>query len=858
MLLTTAARTIIWCRLGLDLVAVRKSLPPFSNSSAQVVTSSFAELSLNAEPAHTVTSTVNAELEDTGEKLEVEPILSVVPRVYPWPDQTPTAVLQRLYELGDVTWSTATVSTMLGNQPALATFVPFQLLQAKDLNMQAISFFCYFRADLEIHFRLNSNQFYSGCLMFTAFPGNPSTATDCQYVTTGRARCWMKPKFMSAQTQDTIILRLPWVDPHRFGPVPLPTNYVTWTVSVDILTQLRTASINVPDTLNLMVHARFVAPQLLVPYDGGQVRAGDFVRQTDHRGMPITTYQGGHPTPRKVKIHRVVRSSDPVESGRRPPAPKYRILPTSVTSTITECGTFIRAVVEQLQPVAKLAVFLAALFDKPNLDSVPMRVINQSGINMSQADHADQSMPLTLYQTSYLGVDPEILPDGKAWTFRDIAMTPGLSDQLTFSALTDALTIACPTGDSGTPFSFAASMFQHARGSCRIRLSFYCSAFLSARFIIVFVPFGATGTLVPDIDNNLCRLVDVRGDTTVDFTVPWTCPYDFLPTESLVTGTIVVKLYDPIASVDTTTDPAIDVVAWIAAGPDVQFNNPVSTTMDTFHWPGAFQKQADLHADFQNEFPSFLNGCTYLVDNHYCVSESAEYVTDVLKRYCTYEYVQGHPGELLLEYTPATNSVQALLLSAFRFYRGGTMYKLITPRTPPAGVSQASSGTISVQLGLGFGDVPASFVSTGNSHIVSTSQDDVLDVTVPWNWVLPYASRTLFSPTIGDPLFDGTWGQSGTGYSATVFSTNVQNHYVYTAVRDDFLLGMLQPPIARVAPTKTSRKPKISAEFLERMKRPLPRHKIEDFQFISPTKSSSKQSPAPAKAGLFSRITSVK
>jgi len=55
---------------------------------------------------------------------------------------------------------------------------------------------------------------------------------------------------------------------------------------------------------------------------------------------------------------------------------------------------------------------------------------------------------------------------------------------------------------------------------CESVFRFIVQHFLVPVFIMLFFPVGATGTPVYDIDNNLCRLVDVRGDTTVDFTIP--------------------------------------------------------------------------------------------------------------------------------------------------------------------------------------------------------------------------------------------------------------------------------------------------------------------------------------------------
>jgi len=270
----------------------------------------------------------------------------------------------------------------------------------------------------------------------------------------------------------------------------------------------------------------------------------------------------------------------------------------------------------------------------------------------------------------------------------------------------------------------------------------------------------------------------------------------------------------------------IDVVVWMAAGPDCQFINPVASHLTDFQWPTEAHRQSDIHESFQSEFPSFLNGCSYLVDNHYCVSETAEYVTDIFKRYVT--CAASYP----LVYTPVAGSIQSYFLSAFKYRRGGVMYKIITNRTPTSQttvpVSQTTSGSTAVQLGHGPAGASASFNSRGNAHFVQCSQEDVVDFTVPWNWVLPFMIDGKCSPSLGDPMFEDLWPGSSDG-DATVLSTSPQTVYAYTAVRDDFLIGFLQPPVSLALS-----KPRVLVP--ERIRKAagaaLPRHKIGEFTAV--------------------------
>jgi len=352
----------------------------------------------------------------------------------------------------------------------------------------------------------------------------------------------------------------------------------------------------------------------------------------------------------------------------------------------------------------------------------------------------------------------------------------------------------------------------------------------------------------------MARLLDVKGDTTFEFTVPWLYPYDWLSQFGGNCGTVLIKLYDPIASVDTTTDPVIDLVVWTAAGPDCQFSQIQIPTQDLFGYPTEPVRQSDVQEAFKSEFPSFLNNCTYLVDNHYTTSEHTEYVTDVFKRYVDYIPPPGMSGQFSVVYSPAPTSVQATLLSAFKFRRGGTSFKIFFPVTPSstAGppIKAQGSGTCAVQLGASVGDVPlASLSAQGNSMFVQRSSEDQIEFSVPFNWSLPYYVQGKYTPAVADTLFDGT-SISYMDYNmwASIYTTNPQSSQQYTCARDDFVVGMLQPPTPLSIPfpkggKKKAHKYGYSAQEWKSFSKPLARDSLNDQFFVA----SGKQTKNPAK-----------
>jgi len=245
-----------------------------------------------------------------------------------------------------------------------------------------------------------------------------------------------------------------------------------------------------------------------------------------------------------------------------------------------------------------------------------------------------------------------------------------------------------------------------------------------------------------------------------------------------------------------------------------------------------------------------LNGCTYLVDNHNTQSESTEYVTDLLKRYATYDFgAGGIPGKYPMLFLPTAFSLQATVKSAFKFSRGGIMYKILYSRTPVpvAGppVTQTTSGSLSVC----FGDQPG-FVARGNATVLSYSQEDCLDFSVPYGWVLPFTSTGGYDPLGGDPLFIESWENDPRWYAA-INQTNPSTPAYYTAVRDDYLIGMLQPPTPLVFPGgKRHKWPKMNPGFLKALRKPVPKADFKDFVHLE---SKTKSPPAP-NGGIFSGL----
>lgn len=715
----------------------------------------------------------------------VEPNL---PFYRPLADQTPKLMLERLTDLVTYTWA---ITDAVSNFNPWKTINPWALMLASQPTAGLVSQFTYFRADLEIYVRLNTNQFYQGAIMVSALPFNAITNNNVaeNYL---QARSWLKPKVISAQKQDTLAIQLPWTMAQRFiTPATIGVGDIPWTVFLDVLTPLRVANPNAPSSIQLNLQARWVNPELMFPYLAATPQSG--------KSVPVD-----RPRMRTKKGNRVVVAQNtsrkgPVAQAQSQPKPEERSIAGTIAAEIGGLiGQFgnISSMVEKLQPLLPIAMQMLAMLDKPEAELEVTKVFNTGGGNISTCDTPDQALPLTLYRTSYAAIDPEIMPDGKAWTMLDIAMTPAIHAILSFTA-PGSLSAVVPYFKFGTPQNAIMSQHTTWRGSMRMMFQFFCSSFVSARFLIQIAP--TSGGMPAGMATNLTRLVDVKGDTVLTVTFPFISPTDML-FSGVSPYNIFISVYNNIISTDTTTDPYIDCVVWSAGGPDSQFSTPIAGDFDYDHLGAVFLPddprivpQCDIVAEFQSPFNPFVLGSSYMTDQHMVTSETTMYVTDVLKRYVPYQTnvdswktnttstFSANPM-----YGPEYLSLPWFFANMFAFHRGGLKYKVVMNPTTGARPTFAEAHAF-----------PAQWTAAGNGYghawTINTPSENEIDVATPYVSLYPFMQYST-------NYFDGQvayhqpymWTTINLADSTLTYANSVYN--VLTAYRDDVQLGFLIPP----------------------------------------------------------------
>lgn len=700
------------------------------------------------------------------------------------PDQTPVAMLSRLREIISFNWTPAS-SGVLG-----VFDLELLLRNNAELNPLLLQFALY-RANIRVFLRINTNQFYSGALMLSWWPRRYDMGKYRQQ------RCILHPITVSAATQQSAELLIPY--PHQkewmetFGD---PTDQQVY-LCVEVLSPLVLSSSTLTDTVKIQLYAAFDEPKLQL--------------NRDPEDVPLVTFSGEKPVKQsKLEITKkkgdtsfkstlnASPARDAIDREKQPkPVPFSTAAPT--LSSIPILGDIVGSlydllkigtgVVKDLAPtVSSLAPLAPMLLDKPEVRTEMVRASVTNSYDMCASDVADASMPATWSRDNYAKMLKGFGLRFGHWTLAQYAQLPAIVSTLNFTTVSFATQEIPTTGTN--PLSYLKSKFRLWRGSVKMRLQFFTSAFVSARFALYITPLGPDSE---EFDDHIVTIIDVKGDTVTDVTIPYVSKTMWLKSTERPYK-ILLKLIAPIIGVDSALDGNISVVTWMAAGPDVQFACVEPTTGYTYVGTNVLPvleavktkesvrrltskdvapkvgvgvaRQSAVQHDFETKpFPAIVDGCSYTIDNAYCVSDAPVSFMDILKRY---QYMNSFdPRYFYNTFDPGQTGHDAFL-RCFAARRGGYRLKY-----------QASSD------GIEFNEVTDLVVqnsagAVGNTAAASIAGDNHWHhVSFPWCDKYPWALEGVLvnelpRVSLGDTV---VW-------------------YNFVAARDDFELGLPTFPLS--------------------------------------------------------------
>lgn len=533
----------------------------------------------------------------------------------PFPDQTPRQLLERQYRVGTYSWQEGV--------PFLQTLnFPNALWNASIVN--ATRTFKWMRADVEIEIRVNTTPFQYGALMASWLPNHSNTSHCADLI----QRSGNNPVVISASTQSSAKVVIPWLCPFAYfetftNPVLMGSQIGRF--SIEELVPLRSCSANSTAAAQVNVFARFL---------------------NVHTAAYVTSQSKVTRVPKsEIAQKSLLDIADGIAGSS---------VPSELFSAVTS--------------IAKLVGFdyPPSLKPRSNFLLTPGIVAPCKGLD--SATSLGVELDTRLPHPGYIIGNAE-----DTLSLASVYKTPMLHEIIDFiDATADSSIIVRPLLDNTHPdyLAWCANMFRYWRGSIKYSLQFYTSPMISARFrltLLYFPPVAANDTL--DSGDAPSKIIDVKGDTTINFTVPYswityyrqTSPAD----DTVLYPLLKIQTITPIQTPDDTITPHITCVVWRAGDDDTQFLQ--------YRSPVKLASQASVQRMFVSDFESFLGGSKKLKEERFIDSEKIECLVDLFKRYQNQGALNTNPqlGSLLPEGLSYWSRI-------FKHWRGSRRFKCIT------------------------------------------------------------------------------------------------------------------------------------------------------------------------------------
>jgi len=382
---------------------------------------------------------------------------------------------------------------------------------------------------------------------------------------------------------------------------------------------------------------------------------------------------------------------------------------------------------------------------------------------------------------------------------------------------------------SGTVWTFQptilsnyASLFAGWRGDIQYSIYFACSKFISSRVRIEWIPivdFTTTDTTMELEGNNINKVVDINGDTLVNFTVPYikqrhwsdisnyktvSVPSSGLD-DTMHNGMIRISLVNAVSIISgSSATNTVRAVVFSSGGDSFQvafpcalnnhyseiLNTTTQITRDRFsnktkQQPPKSVLKAKAHTGnllnisylnlrelFRNQFDSLVPGrLTYIKGVE--VGEEISSFSELMRRYEFWQNVAvATSGTVALDLfstvVSATAQRYSRINNSFMFYRGSWRLKFVSNINHIAKVTCSAYGNDGNVFG---GQNPL--------LLQNMAQNPMIEVQVPFYFPFPYYSHDLYA-TEDEPDPSVVINQTSGG--SVTYET-------YLAVGDDFKYG---------------------------------------------------------------------
>jgi len=292
-------------------------------------------------------------------------------------------------------------------------------------------------------------------------------------------------------------------------------------------------------------------------------------------------------------------------------------------------------------------------------------------------------------------------------------------------------------------------------------------------------------------------VVDVKGDTTCNFTVPYLYPQMYqIVSDISQLPTLRISLVNPIVGVTSST-PAIHLYIWRSAGEDFVLSQavdyftsftppPVSETKSVLK--EVFKANSDVRQIFKKSFPPVVEGCSFGQEKGVVTAEHISSIRQLIRRF-TYAPRVANP--LLTPFFEPNAGVgdgaspMSVIATMFKFYRGSRRAKVMMDKNT---VTTLPVDYIPVSMARS--PLDQTFSVTNGVAFTQPSQWLPLEFEVPYYCRNPFVSvdnSSTFEYSIADAPSAAIIGLPAT----QDYSTSI----ALFAAGDDFTFGFLCAPL---------------------------------------------------------------
>lgn len=444
----------------------------------------------------------------------------------PYEPQDMKKVLERSYKVAEFSWLT---SKAYGDVIGEVRF-PEALFNIENIQ-DKLAQFEYLRADVEVEVKINATQFHIGAVNISHV--SHGNSTDTTPINTAAKRFNLRTStVMSISSLNSVKQKIARTGPRFWDNIHWeattePSRGSIGTLFIDCLNPIGLVGGDTPTNLTVSVFANFLEPKV-AGYGVSDVSALMLKRKT--RRLLEKKDDFVHKKSATEATHKAESGliSGVVEAASSF-APLLAATPFAEFAPIVAAG-------------GALAPFLKSLgLCKPIDYGKPVKIMTREFEEMTYCHGVSTAVKLStkpsagLADTDYSGltrnkISKIIMTPGKVLSsVIDATTLPGV----TFLHFPVAPTVSEWTGTLyyPTPLALMSQMFSKWRGGMKFKLLFVTSAFTTARIRILHLP---NPNLPPDIEEFAGDIpntvVDIRGTTEFEFTVPFLSAFGYLAT----------------------------------------------------------------------------------------------------------------------------------------------------------------------------------------------------------------------------------------------------------------------------------------------------------------------------------------